>query len=463
MPYCLVTPCLERGSIAVKTHIDVITAGSRAVYSRERNILSIYGSSGSRSHVLSPAVHLTRESTEIPHEAGHYLVTLTLEHVLQEDFGTAEVTSEDNASIEKNIRVYESLSHGSNAIANIDILSNVSATGESELNTRFAGDFDQIVSFVLSDGGPSRQGTRLFSTEPFVVGFPGLNITQHSVESISLDDSNVTLTWRIGIRIKALRQIDLKLAALGNSSVGECISKCNTLVLRCRRCDQIVEQINNAVVVPLPSEFYTTTIGSTFCEECEPHLTLSSPTLAESHSLVYEGEEVVTLYKPDRVNESGRTVGCESCSTPLGTFSDCSHKFVSYRKCCVAGLRDDTTRDIYWRHSPEIQSIESLQYAKGIKILVAADGLSGLLSHPQKYLPCIEIIKVTSSPDTLVIAKGTVFEASRILWRWATCTDKAVPENLPEEHVKHLIRIIKYFSQEPDPVAGYTPSLLVAV
>lgn len=493
MPYCQVTPCLERGTIVLYTRLCVPEVCDKAAYDASQHTFVLHSIDCRQIRVFRPTVHLRRSESGIPRESGFYAAFVSLVEVeggstgilsaaadaiysCNEgiDVGGQNIPVSQGDASETSVKPHTKESVGNSHDRLETSTCGCSFVGEGVLDTdsKLAAVFGEDSSAAVSPCCSTVALSESLQNDPLTIGFRGLDIARYCLETISahrVDGASFLLTWRIRIYTRNLRSTALSLAAIQGSNISCSVSRCDSFVLRCKRCCHVIERVANATLVPLPSDFYTSTTGSTFCEECEPHLVNNFPALARADGIIYQGEDVIILYRPGIPATEDGSIICISCRYSLGNFSDCSRQFVRYRKSCVSGSCGELSGDLFWRYSPAIEAIESLQYDKRARVTVGPVDPSELNdSVPVKSElsadSCwIEIIKVVPQPDTFIISNKGVFEASRIVWRRMKHMNTTLHVKLPRGHFERLLGVLQYFSQEADPLTGYTPSILLAI
>lgn len=468
MPYCQLAPSLERGTVVLRTTLELPEEGCKLRYDRTTRVLLIYRSKGDLARAIRPTVQLSRRK-EFPAGTANHTITLRCYDDKLVSFKDFHSQNQDKPLLDKQGN-RGCISHAKNkpevSIINPGYRCDEFSGYKSKLNCVFIEDGFLVLPTIV----PAPEGTLACEYQVEILGPEGLNIAQYFLESIIPEGNTASLRliWRIGITTKNLKDLDLKLAVLRGSQPRTKVSKYAFLALRCKNCDAIIEEVTDAVLVPLPSEFYTKATGSNFCEECEAQVPVYTPSLIRSPKIIYEADDVISVYKTDIKVEQDRYISCTSCLVTLGNLCDSSHNFVTYRKNTIAVLCDGSFDDIFWRHSREIEAIESLQYDRKAKVIVASGQSQSIAPIPPEeksrvQSSCIEIIKVTAAPDTFVLVGENVFQAFRILWRQNTNKEAKSSTTLSEKHFEHLLQVLLYFSEEYDPTSGYTPSLLVAI
>ncbi|GIX64759.1 aspartate aminotransferase family protein [Babesia caballi] len=500
MPYCQLTPGQERGSVVLYTPICGPGWCVRASYDRRSGLVTFYGEKNSQRLVFRPSVHLKASEAGIPRQTVTYSVELALQLVDTCDEFFRDTSNEGvPPSTQSSYRGVHTVAEEEGVLSGIPAVSEKHAVSRCSLSVKdhltsaergstsstdycattpwHVGPLGKIVEDKCKLECPISGHSETSCTQSFTVPLRDFHISRHGLETLSArrsDDGRPVLAWRIRIETKRFLSLDLRLAALRESETNTAIANHRLLSIRCKRCRHEIERVEEATLVPLPTEFFSSATGSTFCEECEPQLAVKSPALAHAGHLVYHGEDCVTLFRPLVGATDAGDVLCGHCACKLGRFVDCKRQFVSYRKSSISAFIDDSPDDIFWRHTPEREAIEYLQYDKRVKLYIVGDeALScggpvaeGSLfseSRPASHCTGIELIKVTSAPDAFVAVNDTVLEASRVLWRRVTLPANAQQLNWSTGPFEHLAHILVYFAQEADPTTGYTPSLLVAL
>ncbi|ORM41289.1 uncharacterized protein BXIN_0837 [Babesia sp. Xinjiang] len=496
MPYCQLTPRLDRCSVVLKTPLCFPYKFTRFSYEKRSGLVNLFDSRG--LHKFQPRVLLHKCDSGIPSKEVAYSAELILTEVcsgnssqndtisvLHSTDNFPQIVDTHSESVEQGVTTEGSTPFlaeflGKSCVSSRDtsssnLLFSRSASEKTKhgLLPSFCVLFEE--SFSKKVPCPILGHSDVPCVQQFTVALRTFRVSQHCLEDISANctsDGVLSLTWRIRLIAEGFTNLDLGLAILCESEQKVPLSQHRLLSLRCKRCRHVLVDVEGATVVPLPTEFFTSTKGSTFCEECEHQLSAKIPELARANNVIYQDAESVILFRPHSTTSSDHTLCCDHCGHKVGNFTDETFQFASYRKSCISGFYDNTD-DIFWRHTPFREAIESLQYDKRTKLhIVVASDFSSSLSDRVDENPnaehcgpsaCLEIIKVTTRPDTFVSTRETIFEASQVLWRFVSDIDITSEIKWEQESFEQLVSLLDYFSRSPDTTTGYTPSLLVAI
>ncbi|GBE62491.1 Thiamine pyrophosphate-dependent possible carboligase or decarboxylase, putative [Babesia ovata] len=496
MPYFQLTPHQKRGCVVLDTPLCGYRRHEDITYDRKNGRLLIEVGNGSQILQFIPNVRLRKLDAEIPCKTTTYVVELSLEHQSYGCGNTSDGCNQTSAVVKSSnvhlpgVKQADTSDKQHTILPDTSVSSRISdhsgciiSSGDSFCGLKddcrpstwvanFLGGTFECKSFTCPIVGHSEGPYE----QSFTVSIRDLHISRHYLQDISVQtrDGLYTLIWSIVVYTPNIPYLDLRIATLRETACDFDIIKHRRLVVRCKRCQHILESVEDATILPLPTEFFSSVTGSTFCEECEPQLSSRVPSLVKVGHIIYQGEEVITLYRPSAHAIKEVVALCAQCGYRVGAYSDCDHQFVSYSKRSISAFVDDKPEDIFWRHTPEREAVETLQYHSGVKLFIfgaveVPEQLSvgstgpGVEEEHTAGNCCIELIKVTSQPDAFVATSDTVIEASRVLWRLVEVPEGVSLVRWSSELYDHLLDVLRYFSQSTDPATGFTPSLLVGI
>ncbi|EDO05784.1 uncharacterized protein BBOV_IV001870 [Babesia bovis T2Bo] len=523
MPYCIITPSLKRSSVALTTLLCCSDRVSDIRFNRIDQTITFNDTLKGGINTFKVTVSLSRVVTDISVESSSYSVGLTLERVastqlsVSDDSKNKESTIIDastslehvsgpvnllgNSSIiasttgstsvpchfKNNSEYLRSVSGGYCGLSDIAIQRDTKSLGGRSICTNSSTVSNTLVTLEVKDTIPDTSGRSLsllnnsnslgniicptadhyftclldhivIPVRDFVILSPYL----YSVSAHIGREGVILLSFNLRVRLGNVSLFDLGLASLYKSGSQLRVSTHSSLSVHCKGCGRFVHKVADAKLVPLPTDIFNSSSDATFCEECELDIPSDTISLCHSPSIVYHSEEFVTLFIPPASDPL--PVRCNTCDLQLGHYRVGKLEYVDFYKSHISLYSGDSDKDIFWRHSPLSDFIESLQYNSQSRLYITSEGNDKTLftgCELEVPLVCLEIIKICSTPDTFVTSAFGILKASRILWRFVREFGNPLIKCNPVTFELLHERLL-YFSQELDPNSGYRPSLLVS-
>lgn len=272
-----------------------------------------------------------------------------------------------------------------------------------------------------------------------------------SIEVKAVNDYQV-LSWRLGIEFdKSLTYVDLKLSTLSIDAEVALLNDNKKVTLLCKNCKGLISILADFRALATPSDFFTESIGSAYCEECQDDLPCNKVCMPNRKELVYVGYDSITFYKTDDIKTVEDKSCCKHCNKELGKLDPKVEGCISLPKNNVIGISDNY--DVFWRYSKGIEFIERLQLNTNLKISLHDIDNEG---------KAVQIIKASRIPDTFIFIDNNPVVTLRVLWK----TLNRAPEDsiqVVSDIYHHIFTILSLFSQSKTKETDLIPSLLPAL